>query len=160
MKEKKHINDYRTDNHRVFYAEPYFNLDLWFEINWHKKHIKNLKKHAKNPHLFHNQFTEGEITKERKQHFKEHVTDSIPFHERVLDDHQKRLKTILKLVPRRKYKKMVNISKKHGGTPEYFVYDKQNKKFFFVADELNENNKQWVGLVRDSHKFCDVIVLR
>ena len=78
----------------------------------------------------------------------------------MLDEHQKRLKTILKLVPKRKYKKMVNISKKHGGTPEYFVYNKLNKKFFFVAEKINENNKQWVELVRDTHGICDVIVLR
>jgi hypothetical protein len=159
-KRKKHINDFRTDKHRVFYAAPYFNMDLWQEISWHKKHLRTLKKHSKKPHLFHNQFTNEDITKDRERHFKEHVVDSIPFHQKILDENQKRLKAILKLVPRRTYKKIVNISKKHGGTPEYFVYNKANKDFFFVAEKLDDSKKNWMELVKDTHQLCDVVVLK
>ena len=88
------------------------------------------------------------------------VIDSIPFHEKILDENQRRLRTILKIMPRRKYRKVVNISRKHGGTPEYFVYDKLNRDFFFVAEHLDTAKKHWIHLVANTHKLCDVIVLR
>lgn len=156
----KHINDFRTDDYRVFYAAPYFDLDLWYEIGWHKKHLKKLKNHAINPHLFYQQYTNSEITEQRKKHFQEHVLDSIPFHKKILEENEKRLKTILHLMPKRKYKKIVNISKEYGGTPEFFVYDKTSKEFFFVAEHLDDTKKHWIGLVKDVHEFCDVVVLK
>ncbi len=157
LKKVSHIDDFRTPNYRVFYAGPYFNLDLWYEITWNKKHLKKLKKHAQNPHLFHKQFHDKKSDDAKKRHFREHVIDSIPFHEKILDEHQRRLDTILELMPLRKYKKIVGISIKHGGTPEFFVYDKINKEVFFVVEHLTDERKKWIKLVR---KLCDVIILK
>jgi len=159
-KEISHINQLRTSDFRVFLAEPYFNLDLAYEISWQKSHLKKLKHHAKNPPKFHRQFHEQKITEDRKRHFKEHVIDSIPFHKKILEAHTKRLKTILKIIPLIKYKKIVNISRRYQGTPEYFVYDKKNKDYFFVAEHLTEKRKHWIHLVRDKYKLCDVIILK
>lgn len=154
----QHIDEFRTKDHRVFFASPYFNVDLWHEIEWHKRHIKELQKHKEKPHLFHAQFVD-QVTDERHGHFKEHVIDSIPFHKKILEDHETKLKTILSIVPKRTYKKIVNISRKHKGTPEYFGYNKKTKEYFFVAEHMTPERKEWIRLVRDYHKYCDVIVL-
>ena len=98
--------------------------------------------------------------KEREKHFKEHVIDSIPFHENILSNHQKKLETIKDLMPLRKYKKIAKISQKHKGTPDFMVQDKMTKEIFFVADQLDEEKKHWINLVRDVHKLSDVIILK
>ena len=159
-KEISHIDELRTQDYRVFYAAPYFSLDLEYEIKWHRKHLKRLDKHSEKPHLFYKQFTNGKINEQRRQHFREHVIDSIPFHRRIHGEHEKRLEAISGMIPNRKYKKLVSISRRHGGTPEFFVYDKKNKDFFFVAEHINEAKRHWIHLVRDVHKICDVIVIR
>lgn len=154
-----HINEFRTDDYRVFYAAPYFNVDLEHEVKWHKSHLKTLHKHAKKPHLFHKQYHDGEITPERERHFKEHVLDSIPFHSKIKAEHEKRFATIRKIMPKRVYKKLVHISREHGGTPEYFVYDKKDKDFFFVCDGFDLSKKKWIDLVKHKYKLCEVLVL-
>jgi hypothetical protein len=90
------------------------------------------------------------------QHFKEHVIEAIPFHKKLQEQHKKRLNTIKKLIPKRKYNKLVKISMKYGGTPEYFVYDKLNKKYFFVAEHADEARKKWINKTK---KLVDVIIL-
>ncbi|HIH38709.1 hypothetical protein J4460_05455 [Candidatus Woesearchaeota archaeon] len=155
----KSINELRTARFRVFYAEPYFDIDLEREISWHTEHLKKLHTHAKKPHLFHKQFHEGEITEQREKHFKEHVLDSIPFHQNILDDLKKRLETLHTLIPKRTYLMIHDISRKYGGTPDYFVYDKETKEFFFVAEGLDDARKNWMILVRDVHQICDVMVI-
>ena len=156
---KIRINDFRTHDYRVFYASSYFNIDLWYEIEWNKKHIRKLHKHAKKPHLFHSQFTDGDVDHHRERHFREQVVDSIPFHKKIMEEHKKRLKTILKLMPKRKYKRIVSISMKHRGTPKYFVYDKKEKNYFFVAERLTKERRYWIHLVRDKYKLCDVVLM-
>jgi regulatory protein YycI of two-component signal transduction system YycFG len=154
-----HINQYRTENYRVFLASPYFNIDLEQEIKWNKAHLKKLHHQKNNPLLFHRERTSGQITQDHDRHFKEHVIEAIPFHQKILSDHEKRLKTIKELIPHHKYKKLVGISMKQGGTPEYFVYDKQKKYLFFVAEHLTPERKRWINLVRDKHKLSEVLIL-
>ena len=158
--EIKHINHLRTNDYRVFYAAPYFNLDLWYEIEWYAKHLKKLDMHALNPRLFHLEHSGQDIDDHKHHHFREHVIESIPFYRKILNDHERRLDTILKLVPRRKYKKLVHVSRRYGGTPEYFVYDKKNKEFFFVSEGLDSAKKHWIHLIKDYHRLCDVIVIK
>lgn len=151
-----HINELRTSDYRVFFAAPYFSLDLVYEISWQKRHIRQLQKHLKKPHTYHGKFTEADHGEHRRRHFQEHVVDSIPFHKKILEDHEKRLKTIESIVPPRTYRKLVDISKKHRGTPEFFVYDKKNKDFFFIAEHVDALKRKWIELVRDKHKICNV----
>jgi hypothetical protein len=155
-----HINEFRKNDYRVFIANPYFSLDLEYEIEWNKKHIKKLREHKEKPHKFHSQFHDSHIDEHRKRHFREHVIDSIPFHEEIADRHKKRLDTILQIMPKKTYLKLVKISKKYLCTPEFFVYDKINKQFFFIADHIDEEKKKWICMVRDKYKICDVVEIR
>ena len=155
----KSINFYRTQRYRVFYAEPYFDNNLKYEITWHTKHLKKLKKHAKKPHLFHKKRTSGELEEHHHRHHKEHVIDSIPFHEKILNQHIKRLKVITSLMSKRIYNKLNKISMRYGGTPDYFVYDKTTKKFFFVCHKPDDAKKTWINLVKSVYKICDIIIL-
>jgi hypothetical protein len=155
----KHIDEFRTADFRVFYASPYFNIDLIYEIRWNRDYIKKLRAHKEKPLLFHRQYSQHKTEEEKKRHFREHVIESIPFHEKILDKHKQRLKTILNLMPKKKYQKIVGISLKHGGTPEYFVYNKATKELFFVAEHLTEERKHWIHLVKYRYKLADVIML-
>ena len=158
----KSINYYRTEKYRVFYTEPYFDVNLKYEIDWHKKHLKKLRKHAKKPHLFHKKRTAKKIEEletHHHKHHKEHVIDSIPFHEKILRDQEKRLEVIQKLIPKRIYNKLHKISTRYGGTPEYFVYEKETKNFFFVSHPPNEAQKTWINLVKDGYQICNVVIL-
>jgi hypothetical protein len=154
-----HINDFRTESFRVFLASPYFNVSLEDEIKWNREHLKKLHQLRAKPHLFHSE-RPGELTEHKHRHFQEHVIDAIPFHEKLLSEHMQRLETIRQLIPITTYKKLVDISMKHGGTPEYFVYNKPNKDFFFVAEHLTDERRTWIRLVRDKHKLCDVVILK
>lgn len=158
MREYSHIDEFRTREFRVFLAGPYFNLDLNKEIRWQKRHIEKLKKH--DPHTYHRQFTSEDIDERRMRHFKEHVIDSIPFHEKILKDHEKRLETILSIMPKRTYFRIAKISREKGGTPEYFVYNKKHKHYFFVVEHVDEARSRWISLVRDQMKLAGVIILR
>ena len=116
------------------------------------------KRQKEKPHHFHNE-RPGPLDEHKIRHFKEHVVDAIPFHEKFLKDHEKRLETILSMVPKNTYIKLVRLTRKHHGLPEYFVYDKKNKMFFFVAEHATGEQKEWIRLVKDRHKLCEVIVL-
>jgi hypothetical protein len=140
-------------------APPYFDLDLNYEIKWHQNYIKKLHKHKKKPILFHKERGHKSIDKKKVDHHNEWVIESIPFHKGFIKDHEKKLKEILNMVPKRKYKKINKISLEHGGTPEYFVYHKESETFFFVALHSNHKRNYWIHLVRDHHKICDVIVM-
>jgi hypothetical protein len=89
-------------------------------------------------------------------HFKEHVIEAIPFHTSIFEQHKKRLETIKNIMPLRKYRKIVKLSLKFGGTPEYFVFDKQNKKCFFVIENTNEERKKWAEKAK---KVIEVITI-
>ncbi|MBU0979327.1 MAG: hypothetical protein KJ709_00845 [Nanoarchaeota archaeon] len=156
--EKRGISHYRTPDYRVFYAAPYFNVDLDYELEWHKKHVKKLRKHREKPHLFHQQHSKGKTSHERYRHFEEHVVKSIPFHEKFIRDHERRLRTMLGMLPKKRYKALQTISRKTWGVPEYFIYDKANKKPFFVAERPGHETTEWIRLVRKK-KLCEVIVL-
>ena len=156
----KHIDNFRTSEYRVFYASSYFNIDLFYEIDWHREHIKKLDRYSQKPHLFHKEYSTETPHERHKSHFTEHVIEGIPFHKKILEEHEKRLKAILSMMPKRIYKKIVSISKKYGGTPEYFIYDKANRKFFFVVEHLDDAKKHWIYLVSEKHQYCDVICLK
>jgi len=158
-REAEHINGFRNENYRVFLAGPYFNLDLWYEIEWQKRYLNKLQMHHKKPHLFHAQHHAGEIDEHRKRHYQEHVVESIPFHKKILEDHRKRLSAILEIMPEKTYKKIVKISMKHHGTPEYFVYDKVNSQFFFVAEHIGTETRKWISLVRDKYHLANVVAV-
>ncbi|MBS3142883.1 hypothetical protein J4464_05855 [Candidatus Woesearchaeota archaeon] len=152
----KSLDAFRTPDYRVFSAGPYFNVDLPYEVKWHRQHLKTLKKHAKKPRLF---FKARPGADNNERHFQEHVIESIPFHEQMLRENTERLATIRSLVRRGAYKKLVRISRTMGGVPEYFVYDKRSKKFFFVAMHLSEERRRWIHIVQDVHKLCAVQIL-
>lgn len=152
------IHHYRTHQYRVFRAEPYFKLDLEKEIKWHEEHLRKLRLHAKNPELFHRSRTSHRIEEHHERHFKEHVLDSIPFHSRILLDHQKRLKTILDIMPEKKYRKLRAISKKLDTVADYLVFDRLSQGFFFVVDRPSPEKENWSRRVMKK-KLCEVIFL-
>jgi len=155
-----HINEYRNHDHRVFYAAPFFNVDLRHEIRWHKGHLKKLRKHAQNPQKFYDEhYAHEPESHARKEHFHEHVLESIPFHQKLLREHELRYNAIRSMLSGRQYQRIVEISQRHGGTPEYFVFHKPSKEVFFVAEKLDDLRMHWVRLVRDIHGIADVVVL-
>lgn len=127
-----------------------------YEIQWNKSHIKKLHQQRKNPSLFHRNLTSHAITQDRIRHFKEHVIEAIPFHQNILEVHEKRMELIKRIMPLRKYRKLVRISRKYGGTAEYFVFDKLHKQTFFVIEHFDENKKKWMEKVKE---LIEVIVL-
>jgi hypothetical protein len=152
------IHHFRTHQYRVFLAEPYFKLDLEEEIKWHEDHIRKLKLQAKNPKLFHSSRTSHKIEDHHHRHFKEHVIDSIPFHEKINSDHRKRLKTILSIMPEKKYKKIRQVSVKLDTVPDYLVFDRLGKRFFFVIDRPTPEKEKWSRIVKRK-KLCEVVLL-
>jgi hypothetical protein len=90
------------------------------------------------------------------RHFKEEVIEAIPFHEQLIERHQKKLDTITSLMPKKTYKRLAGISIHTAGTPEYFVYDKENKSFFFVSEGLDETKKKWI---KKAKRLTETIVL-
>lgn len=158
----EHVNSidfFRNNQYRVFIASSYFGLDLNYEIKWHKKYLKKLHLHKIKPHLFHKERGHKNIDLQKIQHHKEWVIDSIPFHEQFVSDHEKKLTAILQIISVKKYKKLVEISLAHGGLPEFFVYHKKSKTYFFVAENIDHKRNYWVHLVRDKYSICDVIIL-
>jgi hypothetical protein len=139
-------------------AEPYFKLDLEKEIKWHEDHLRKLKVHAKSPHLFHKSRTAHKVDEHRERHFKEHVLDSIPFHEKILSDHRKRLKTVLEMMPEKRYRKLRNVCVKLDTVADYLVFDRVGKAFFFVVDRLTPDKERWSQVVRKK-RLCEVIFL-
>ena len=152
------IHHFRTHQYRVFLAEPYFKLDLEEEVKWHEEHLRKLRLQAKNPNLFHSSRTSHDIDHHRQRHFMEHVIDSVPFHEKILSDHKKRLKTVLDIMPEKKYKKLRKITKKLGAVPDYLVFDRLDKRFFFVVDKPTQDKEKWSRLVKKK-KLCEVMFL-
>jgi hypothetical protein len=53
------------------------------------------------------------------------------------------------VMPIKKYRKLHKISIKYGDVPEYFVYDKEGKKFFFVAKHLSESRMKWISKAKN-----------
>ncbi|MBN1543977.1 hypothetical protein JW898_00780 [Candidatus Woesearchaeota archaeon] len=137
------IHDFRTHQYRVFLAGPYFRLNLEEEVRWHEDHLRKLRLMARNPQLFHSQRTSHRIEEHHHRHFKEHVTDSIPFHERILNDHRKRLKAILEIMPEKRYRKLHDISMKLDAVADYLVFDRLSRDFFFVIDKRTPEKEKW-----------------
>jgi len=158
METPKTIHHFRTNQYRVFLAEPYFKLNLEKEIKWHEEHLRKLRILEKNPKIFHSSRTSHDIDEHRVRHFNEHVTESIPFHEKILDDHKTRLKTILEMVPEKTYRKLHSLCVKFDAAPDYFVFDKLAKKFFFVIDRPTEEKKKFSKFV-EKKRLCDVLFL-
>jgi hypothetical protein len=152
------IHQFRTHQYRVFLAEPYLKLDLQEEIRWHEEHISKLEIQSRNPKLFHSSRTSHDIDEHRERHFREHVLDSIPFHRKILSDHKKRLKTILELIPEKQYKKLRSITIKLDTVPDYFVFDRISKKFFFVVERPTPEKEKWSRLVQRK-KIAEVMFL-
>ena len=139
----KSIDDFRTKQFRVIRAESYFRLNLEKEVNWNEEHIEKLHLQAKDPDLFHRSRTSHEIEDHHQKHFKEHVLDSIPFHKKILEEHKHRLRTLLEIMPEKTYKKIHKISMKYDSHPDYLIFDKINKTFFFVIETATDGNKAW-----------------
>jgi hypothetical protein len=154
------LNHFRTPEYRVFLADPYFNINIKEEIRWNNEYLMKMEVYKEKPVLFHIQQKDGEITDERRRHFKEHVIESIPFHRNIQETLEQRLKNILKLVPSSKYWKLVRISLSVGGLPEYFVYDLVVKDFFFVAERLTDDRRRWIHQAQDVERLCSVVLLR
>jgi hypothetical protein len=129
-------------------AEPYFKLDLEEEVGWHEAHLRKLRIQAKAPHLFHKERTSHPVDEHRERHFQEQVIESIPFHEKILSDHQRRLATILDIMPKKNYKKLHELSLKLDAVADYFVFDRLNKRFFFVVDKPTPEKKEWSRIVQ------------
>jgi|GEM_PF-2638449 len=156
--DKASIHQFRTNQYRVFHAEAYFKLDLEKEIGWHEEHLRKLRLHAKNPKLFHAERTSHNIDEHRERHFQEHVIESIPFHEKILKDHQHRLKVILDIMPKKQYEKLRGISVKLDSVPDYFVFDRLSRNFFFVVDRPTREKKEWSKVV-EKKDLCKVLFL-
>lgn len=142
------IHDFRTHQYRVFMAEPYLKLDLEDEIAWHEEHLGKLRLMARNPDLFHSSRTSHKPEEHHHRHFKEHVLDSIPFHEKILSDHRKRLKTALDIMPEKRYRKLCRVSKKVDAVPDYIVFDRISRDFFFVVDRPTPGKVKWSRIVK------------
>ncbi|MBW2972571.1 hypothetical protein KY359_06045 [Candidatus Woesearchaeota archaeon] len=152
------IHDFRTHQYRVFLAGPYFKLDLEEEIKWHEDHLRKLRLQARNPQLFHRSRTAHRIEEHHHRHFKEHVIDSIPFHEKILSDHKRRLKTVLDIMPEKRYRKIQAISMKLDAVPDYLVFDRLSRKFFFVVDKPSPEKEGWSKVV-EKKKLAEVMFL-
>jgi hypothetical protein len=74
----------------------------------------------------------------------------------LIQKHKKKLETIEQIIPPRKYRKLVRFSINSGGTPDYFVYDKINKEYFFISEYLNEDRNKWM---KNTKKIVKTIVL-
>ncbi len=143
----KPINRFRTHQYRVFLAEPYFKLDLEKEIEWHEDHLNKLRLQKKNPELFHRARTSHRIENHHQRHFQEHVIDSIPFHEKILQDHRKRLKTILDIIPEKSYRKLCRLCKKYDAVADYLVMDRISNKYFFLIEKPTDQKIKWSQVV-------------
>ncbi|MBD3163944.1 hypothetical protein GF323_01980 [Candidatus Woesearchaeota archaeon] len=132
-------------------------MDLEYEIKWHKKYIRDLHQHKKKPSTYHRKLTSHKIDHSRLRHFKEHVIEAIPFHKSIIEKQQKKLHAIRGLLPYRRYKKLVKISMNISGTPEYFVYDKENRDYFFVAENIKPETKKWI---KKAAKLAATIILQ
>ncbi len=155
----EHIDAFRTRDFRVFHAQPFFASDLYFEIAWNKKHLKKLHNYVENPHKYH-EHHHGRDHSELHHYFQEHVLDSIPFHEKILKDHQSRLNFLKTVMSKFTYKRLHRITKRNGGCPDYFAYDKKRKKYFFIIEEPTHEKRHWRALVKDRYKICDVVMLK
>jgi hypothetical protein len=155
----KSIHHFRTQQYRVFLASPYFRLNLEEEIAWHESHLKKLRIQAKAPHLFHKERTSHPVDEHRERHFREHVIESIPFHDKILSEHRQRLKAVLGFMPLKTYKKIHGISMDLDAVADYFVFDRVAKKFFFVIDRPTPEKEKWANKVRRK-RICDVLVLQ
>jgi hypothetical protein len=158
-KSPKSIHHFRTHQYRVFLAGPYFKLDLEEEIKWHEGHLKKLRLQARNPHLFHRERTSQPVDEHRERHFREHVIESIPFHEKILSEHQRRLNALLELMPKKTYKRLQEISMDLDAVGDYLVYDRLSKRFFFVIDRPSPEKERWADRVRRK-RICDVMALQ
>lgn len=152
------INRFRTHQYRVFLAEPYFKLDLEKEVKWHEEHLKKLNLQSKNPDLFHKARTSHKIEDRHHQHFQEHVIESIPFHKEILENHKKRLKTILDIMPEKTYQKIRKISKKHDTVAEYLVFDKIARKFFFLVEQPTPEKEKWSKVI-EKKRLAEIMFL-
>jgi len=152
------IHHFRTHQYRVIRAEAYFKLDLEEEVKWHEEHLRKLRLQAKNPDLFHRSRTSHKIEDHHHRHFKEHVIESIPFHERILRDHRHRLKTVLDIMPEKTYKKLQKVSMKLDAHPDYLVFDRVAGKFFFIIDRPSPEKEKWSKVV-ERKKLAEVMFL-
>lgn len=142
------INEFRNHQYRVFLAEPYLKLDLQKEIDWHKEHLRKLNIMAKDPSLFHRSRTSHRIEDHHHRHFKEHVLESIPFHEKILGEHERRLKTVLDIMPEDVYRKLRSITVKLKTVPDYMVFDRISKRFFFLVEKPTPDKEKWSKVVK------------
>jgi hypothetical protein len=131
-------------------------IDLDKEIQWHKEHLCNLKIQARNPQLFHSMRTSGPIEEHHQKHFQEQVIDAIPFHEKLLAEHEERSKIISSIIPAKSYKKIQDICLDTKTVGDYLVFDKQSQKFFFANESLTPEKQSWSKKVS---KHCDVITI-
>jgi len=153
------IDEFRTDDYRVLLASPYFSNDLEGDIRWHKRYLKRLMRYQKDPDKFHRQFPSEISEQDKGRHFKEQVIDSIPFHQKIIEENGSRLNAITSMMPRKDYKRLVSITMRNNGLPEYFVYSKFEDDYFFVASGSDQENMGWSSLVKDKCRICDIVFL-
>jgi hypothetical protein len=153
------IDAFRTKDFRVFHSAPFFRLNLFYEIKWQKKHIKKLHKYLRKPHKYFKDHYDRALEERHHDHFHEHVVESIPFHQKIMDDHMKHAKVINSIMSKFTYNRIARISMEHGGIPDYLVYDKKKKDFFFVIAHLTTAKKKWKHLVEGKYRICEVLAL-
>lgn len=146
--------------YRMYYAAPFFMVDLEYEIKWHSKYLKKLKHYKRNPKKFHRDHLTAHSGKHPvKEIFKEQVLESIPFHEKALDEHKARLKLIKSMMSLRRYRQLRKFCMKHSGMPEYFIFDKKEKKIIFATDRADYHKKRWISLAKRK-KLAETIIMR
>lgn len=149
MKEEIKSRSFDSKRYRMFYSAPFFLVDLEYEIKWHTKHLKQLKRYKRNPKRFHR----DHLTSHSGKHpvsviFKEQVIDSIPFHEKALLDQKARLKIMRSMISLSKYRKLRRFCMAHQGTPEYFIFDKKTKVIAFATDRTDYYKKRWIAIAK------------
>jgi hypothetical protein len=156
------IDDFRKDEFRVFRALRYFATDLQKEVMWHQENLEKLKNFKENPETFYNQFmstTTDKNAESLQQHYHKHVIEGYDIHNKFMENHARRLDTLKEMIPMSTYSKLVKVSAKYGGIPDYFVYDKKRHEVFFVVDNPNHNTKTWSDVVRRNN-LGEVLFLR
>ncbi len=144
---------------KMYYAAPFFMVDLESEIRWHKTHLEKLKGHKADPHKFHKEYLLSSRHSNNPDIFKEHVIESIPFHERILSEHEARLKIIKSIMPIKDYRRLLRFCFSNNPIPEYFVFDMDTKEVFFVCQGLDYHKKKWMVLAKKKG-ITDVVVIR
>jgi hypothetical protein len=152
------LEEFSAGEYDVYEAGALFSINLYDELAWHKKHIKKLEYYLHHPEAFHKDHGREKPEDRHHAHYHEHVVESLPFHQKLLEEHKKRLATVRRLMPKVLYQRIVKITKQAGGVADYLVYDPKQKRSFFIIEHLTVEKLRWKHLIKDKHDIAEVMV--